>query len=53
MRLRARAIVKKELALDVALYTFYRILSVHSFEEKSPFAGFLSDEPNPVPTNIG
>ena len=27
------AIVKKELALDVALYTFLQILSVHSFEK--------------------
>jgi hypothetical protein len=30
------AIVKKELALDVALYTFPQILSLHSFE-KTPF----------------
>ena len=30
------AIVKKELALDIGLYTFLQILSVHSFE-KSPF----------------
>ena len=28
------AIVKKELALDVALYTFLQILSVHSFDSR-------------------
>jgi hypothetical protein len=27
------AIIKKELALDVSLYTFLQILSVHSFEK--------------------
>jgi len=31
------AIIKKELALDVSLYTFLQILSVHSFE-KIPFS---------------
>jgi hypothetical protein len=29
------AIIKKELALDVSLYTFLQILSVHSFEKSS------------------
>jgi hypothetical protein len=39
------AIVKKELALDVALYTFLQILSVHSFE-KIPFCRrFLTAAP--------
>jgi hypothetical protein len=27
------AIIKKDLALDVSLYTFLQILSVHSFEK--------------------
>ena len=36
------AIVKKELALDVALYTFLQILSVHSFE-KIPILQAFSD----------
>ena len=48
------AIVKKELALDVALYTFLQILSVHSFE-KIPFAQAFSMaaplRPHHLPTN--
>ncbi len=36
------AIIKKELALDVSLYTFLQILSVHSFE-KTPLAQALFD----------
>src|SRR5580700_995791 len=36
------AIIKNELALDVSLYTFLQILSVHSFE-KTPLAQALFD----------
>ena len=36
------AIVKKELALDVSLYTFLQVLSVHSFE-KIPILQAFSD----------
>ena len=36
------AIVKKELAIDVSLYTFLQILSVHSFE-KIPILQAFSD----------
>jgi hypothetical protein len=36
------AIIKKELALDVSLYTFLQILSVHSFE-KTPILYAFSD----------
>jgi hypothetical protein len=36
------AIIKKDLALDVSLYTFLQILSVHSFE-KTPLAQALFD----------
>ena len=46
------AIVKKELALDVALYTFLQVLSVHSFE-KIPISQVFSDselEPGTEPT---
>lgn len=34
------AIIKKELALDVSLYTFLQILSVHSFEKIQLFRAF-------------
>jgi hypothetical protein len=44
------AIVKKELALDVALYTFLQILSVHSFEKIPILQAFSYNDPNPVPT---
>jgi IS4 transposase len=41
------AIIKIDLALDVSLYTFLQILSVHSFE-KTPLAQALFDrDPNP------
>jgi hypothetical protein len=30
------AVIKKELALDVSLYTFLQILSVHAFEKSQP-----------------
>ena len=36
------AIVKKQLAIDVSLYTFLQILSVHSFE-KIPILRAFSD----------
>jgi hypothetical protein len=42
------AIVKKELALDIALYTFLQILSVHSFEKIPILRAFSHDDPNPV-----
>jgi len=39
--------IKIDLALDVSLYTFLQILSVHSFE-KTPLAQALFDrDPNP------
>jgi len=48
------AIVKKELALDVSLYTFLQVLSVHSFE-KIPISQAFSDSDSgsvaPSPTN--
>jgi len=42
LRLRARRHHKIDLALDVSLYTFLQILSVHSFE-KTPLAQALFD----------
>ena len=52
------AIVKKELALDVSLYTFLQVLSVHSFE-KVPISQAFSDgipgsatEPSPNQLNL-
>ena len=44
------AIVKKELALDVALYTFLQILSVHSFEKIPILQAFSQGDPSPAPT---
>ncbi len=38
------AIIKKELALDVSLYTFLQILSVHSFEKTQLSYVFLDDD---------
>jgi hypothetical protein len=38
------AIIKKELALDVSLYTFLQILSVHSFEKTLLSCVFLDDD---------
>ena len=35
------AIIKKELALEVSLYTFLQILSVHSFEKTPLVRAFL------------
>ena len=43
------AIVKKELALDVALYTFLQILSVHSFEKIPILQAFSQNDPSPAP----
>src|SRR5674476_43701 len=42
------AIIKKELALDVSLYTFLQILSVHSFE-KTQLGQALFDGPRNSP----
>src|SRR6201984_1121615 len=42
------AIVKKELALDVALYTFLQILSVYSFEKISILQAFSDSNSGPV-----
>jgi hypothetical protein len=38
------AIIKKELALEVSLYTFLQILSVHSFEKTPLVRAFLDAE---------
>jgi IS4 transposase len=40
------AIIKKELALDVSLYTFLQILSVHSFEKTQLGQAFFDGPPN-------
>jgi hypothetical protein len=46
------AIVKKELALDVALYTFLQILSVHSFEKIPILQAFSQGDPSPAVTTL-
>jgi len=46
------AIVKKELALDIALYTFLQILSVHSFEKIPILQAFSQGDPNPAPITL-
>ena len=46
------AIVKKELALDVPLYTFLQILSVHSFEKIRIFAGVFARGSQPCSHHI-
>jgi IS4 transposase len=46
------AIVKKELALDIALYTFLQILSVHSFEKIPILQAFSQGDPSPAPTTL-
>ena len=38
------AIIKKELALDISLYTFLQILSVHSFEKTQLDRVFLDND---------
>ena len=46
------AIIKKELALNVSLYTFLQILSVHSFEKIELSCAFpCDDNKNPSQTN--
>ena len=48
------AVIKKELALDVSLYTFLQILSVHTFEKIQLSYAFLDvDDRNrdPLPSN--
>jgi hypothetical protein len=37
------------LALDVALYTFLQILSVHSFEKIPILQAFSQNDPSPAP----
>jgi IS4 transposase len=44
------AIVKKELALDVALYTFLQVLSVHSFEKIPILQAFSQGDSSPAVT---
>ena len=48
------AVIKKELALDVSLYTFLQILSVHSFEKIQLSCAFLDVHDrnrDPLPSN--
>jgi hypothetical protein len=40
------------LALDIALYTFLQILSVHSFEKIPILQAFSHNDPTPVPTTL-
>jgi hypothetical protein len=47
------AIVKKELALDVSLYTFLQILSVHSFEKTQLRQAFLDNDNQLLPSISG
>jgi hypothetical protein len=46
MRLRTR----KELTLDVALYTFLQVLSAHSFEKIPILQAFSQGNPSPAAT---
>jgi len=50
------AIIKKELALDVSLYTFLQILSVHSFEKvlltQALFEGATNSSLSPSPNQM-
>src|ERR1700686_2147507 len=46
------AIVKKELAIDVSLYTFLQILSVHSFEKIPILQAFSDGTPGPATTAL-
>jgi hypothetical protein len=41
-----------ELALDIALYTFLQILSVHSFEKIPILQAFSQGDPSPAPTTL-
>jgi hypothetical protein len=48
------AVIKNELALDISLYTFLQILSVHSFEKIQLSYAFLDVDDrnrNPLPSN--
>ena len=45
------AIIKKELALEVSLYTFLQILSVHSFEKTQLFLAFQDTEEDFSPSS--
>jgi IS4 transposase len=46
------AIVKKELAIDVSLYTFLQILSVHSFEKIPILQAFSDGNSGPAATAL-
>jgi hypothetical protein len=46
------AIVKKELALDIELYTFLQILSVHSFEKIPILQAFSQGDPSAALTTL-
>jgi len=43
------AIIKNELALDISLYTFLQVLSVHSFEKIQLSCAFLGVDPSNLP----
>jgi hypothetical protein len=45
------AIIKKELALEVTLYTFLQILSVHSFEKTQLGRAFRDAEEESPPSS--
>jgi hypothetical protein len=45
------AIIKKELALEVTLYTFLQILSVHSFEKTQLIRAFQDTEEDFPPSS--
>ena len=45
------AIIKKELALEVSLYTFLQILSVHSFQKTQLFRAFQDTEEDFPPSS--
>jgi len=46
------AIVKKELAIDVSLYTFLQILSVHSFEKTPILQAFSNSDSGSATTAL-
>lgn len=45
------AIIKNELALDISLYTFLQVLSVHSFEKIQLSCAFLGVDPSNLPSS--
>ena len=47
------AIIKKEMALEVSLYTFLQILSVHSFEKTQLARAFLDSDDNLLHSTSG